>query len=633
MSPDGAPTTILDPLWIKLPDGAALAARVWLPRGARTAPVPAILEFGPQRRRDGSYLRDHRLHAWHAACGFAGVRIDIRGSGDSDGLLEDQNGEAELRDMLAAMAFVANEPWCNGRLGLIADSWSGPTVFRAAAARPAALRAIVAIGARVDRFAEGEFLRGGLATTAGLMWAGELMAMQARPPDAGIVGPRWRELWRTRLDALPLFAATWLAHPSLDRYWRAQTWQAARDPIDTPVLALAEQGDASADAVLRLGRDLRGPFAATIGPPAATTFARSPQPLEALYVAEARGWWDHWLGTTPVAWRDGPALRIACAGDTAVPPRWFAPSERAATGGVRVLHLGAGRLGDSPEPPGVLMALPRQSRPGGAGVFESAPLENAAFVVGTPRVELTVASDSAAGALRARLRVRAGDGRLRHAVETILNLAQRDGPEAPLPLPVGRLVRVAIDFGYAVFALESGDRVELELLTGTWPIALEPPGAGGLAIHLHDGVLRLPVADARLDAVAGPADAGAPSAGAAPRHTVRRIPADRIVTDPRDPDRIRIEHDAGLVHLDETGVTVDVVGTVQLERGRSATAAVATDWRYRATRGGAELDSRTRLRIVAGQGRFDITAAVDARIGDTPVAQREWRVSVARRDA
>ena len=48
----------IDNLWIPMPDGTRLAARVWLPVDAEQYPVPAIAEYIPYRKRDGTAWRD-----------------------------------------------------------------------------------------------------------------------------------------------------------------------------------------------------------------------------------------------------------------------------------------------------------------------------------------------------------------------------------------------------------------------------------------------------------------------------------------------------------------------------------------------------------------------------------------------
>ena len=47
-------TKVVDPVFITLSDGVRLAARIWLPEDAEDGPVPAILEYLPYRREDGT---------------------------------------------------------------------------------------------------------------------------------------------------------------------------------------------------------------------------------------------------------------------------------------------------------------------------------------------------------------------------------------------------------------------------------------------------------------------------------------------------------------------------------------------------------------------------------------------------
>ena len=79
--------TVVRDEWIELSDGCRLFARIVLPVDAVDDPVPAILEFLPYRLTDGTAHRDATHHPYWAGHGFAGVRVDMRGSGNSDGLL------------------------------------------------------------------------------------------------------------------------------------------------------------------------------------------------------------------------------------------------------------------------------------------------------------------------------------------------------------------------------------------------------------------------------------------------------------------------------------------------------------------------------------------------------------------
>jgi len=128
-------------VWIPLADGTRLSARIWRPDGAER--VPAILEYLPYRHRDGTWDRDALTHPWFAAHGYGGVRVDLRGSGESDGLLFDEYARQEQDDALEIIAWIARQPWCSGAVGMMGISWGGFNALQLAALRPPALRAII----------------------------------------------------------------------------------------------------------------------------------------------------------------------------------------------------------------------------------------------------------------------------------------------------------------------------------------------------------------------------------------------------------------------------------------------------------------------------------------------------------
>ncbi len=128
-----------------MPDGTRLAARIWLPEDAEAAPVPAIIEYIPYRKRDFMRLRDESMHPWFAAQGYAAIRIDMRGSGESDGVMPDEYLAQEQQDGVDAIAWIAAQGWCSGKVGIIGKSWGVFTAVQIAALRPPALKAIIPV--------------------------------------------------------------------------------------------------------------------------------------------------------------------------------------------------------------------------------------------------------------------------------------------------------------------------------------------------------------------------------------------------------------------------------------------------------------------------------------------------------
>jgi len=194
---------VIEHALIPLQDGTRLAARIWLPEDAEENPVPAILEYLPYRKRDGTYERDALTHPYLAGHGYAGVRVDLRGTGDSEGLLIDEYAKQEQDDGLDVIAWLAAQPWCSGTVGMMGISWGGFNGLQIAARRPPALKAIVTICSTDDRYADDAHYMGGTLLTAGLQWASFFFATLCLPPDPMLVGDRWRAMWLQRLQNVP----------------------------------------------------------------------------------------------------------------------------------------------------------------------------------------------------------------------------------------------------------------------------------------------------------------------------------------------------------------------------------------------------------------------------------------------
>ena len=96
---------------IILSDGCRLSSRIWMPKNSEIHPVPAILEYLPYRKRDGTVARDCLTHPFIASHGYACVRVDMRGNGDSDGIMEDEYTESELNDGVEVINWLAAQVW------------------------------------------------------------------------------------------------------------------------------------------------------------------------------------------------------------------------------------------------------------------------------------------------------------------------------------------------------------------------------------------------------------------------------------------------------------------------------------------------------------------------------------------
>ena len=331
--------------WIELADGRKLAARLWRPE--TDTPAPAILEYLPYRKRDGTAPRDATTHPVFAAAGYACIRVDIAGTGDSDGVFDDEYSEQELRDGEQVIAWIARQPWCDGNVGMIGISWGGFNGLQLAFRRPPALKAVVTCCSTVDRYADDIHYMGGCLLTDNFNWGAQMLAYQSRPPDPALRDD-WRERWIERIETLPFLAARWLDHPTRDAYWRhgsvCEDWHA----IEAAVLAIGGWADAYVNAPPALAANLSAPAKALIGP-WEHKYPHIARIDPADFHGEVIRWFDRWLKGERNGAEELPAYRVFIGEHDEAPSSLYGPRAGRWVGeaawpspnvGSRTLHLG-----------------------------------------------------------------------------------------------------------------------------------------------------------------------------------------------------------------------------------------------------------------------------------------------------
>jgi putative CocE/NonD family hydrolase len=520
-------------VWITLSDGCRLGARLWLPAGAERQPVPAILEYIPYRKRDGTRSRDEPMHGYFADHGYAAVRVDIRGSGESDGHLADEYLKQEQDDALEVIAWIAAQPWCTGAVGMMGKSWGGFNALQVAARQPPALKAIITVCSTDNRYTDDVHYMGGCVLNDNLWWGSIMLAFQARPLDPEIVGPSWRERWLERIATIPFFPALWLAHQRYDDYWKHGSVCEDFAAIECPVLAIGGWADSYTNAVPRLLEGLQVPRLGIIGP-WGHIYPQDGVPEPAIgFLQEAVRWWDHWLKDRDTGIMREPMLRayledpVSPEGSrTEMPGRWVGeatyPSPNIKS---KRFHLRPdGRLGEpsldradvpvrSPQShgkasgewmaAGVAGEHPTDQRldDGGALVFETPVLEEEISVLGAPTLRLDLSADVPVAQLAARLSDVAPDGRATRVSYQVLNLTHRSGHERPEPLEPGRFYQIGVKLNDCGHRFLPGHRIRLSIGTAYWPIIWPAPYPATLTISTGDSVLELP---ARQSGVVSP---------------------------------------------------------------------------------------------------------------------------------
>lgn len=658
------PVQHIEHQWIPMPDGIRLAARIWIPESAWTTPVPAILEYIPYRKRDGSRQRDDQMHPYFAGHGYACIRVDIRGSGDSEGVLKDEYLQQELDDGVSILEWLERQPWCSGRVGIIGISWGGFNGLQIAALQPPQLKAVISVCSTDDRYADDVHYMGGCLLGDNLSWASTMFAYNSLPPDPAIVGDRWREMWFERLEHSGLWLETWLHHQYRDDYWRHGSICEDFAQVQVPVMAVSGWADGYSNAVFRLLENLPGPRMGLIGP-WSHKYPHIGIPGPAIgFLQEALRWWDKWLKATETGIMDEPMLRAWML--DSMPPstfyhqrygRWVSePAWPPANPQPRSYHLAPYRLIEAAEPgPDAELTLqsplsiglfagkwcsysntpdlPHDQREedGGALTFTSEPLEEPLEILGAPILDLELASSQPVAMIAVRLSDMRPDNKVTRVSYGLLNLTHRNDHGAPEPLDPGERYRIRIQLNGIAQKFPRGHRIRVAVSTSYFPLAWPPPKSTQLKIYTSGSQLTLPVRPARQEAIRFP-DVEMTASGR--KRQLRKGHHDwRVIRElDRDTSTLEVINDNGRYRLEDVDLTIEHSVSewyrYQADDFSSVTGETLTTRSYQRQQWCIKTVTRTQLGC--DQMNFYLDAELDAYEGARRVYSKNWNRIIRR---
>ena len=657
-----------DHFWIPMSDGVRLAARMWRPESSDREPVPAVLEYIPYRKRDLTAVRDSMHHPYIAGHGYACVRVDLRGTGDSEGVLYDEYLEREQQDAEEVLAWLAEQPWCDGDTAMLGLSWGGFAALQVAARRPPSLRTIAISCFTDDRYADDFHYMGGCLLSDNLAEAGTTFAYGTCPPDPAIVGDDWRRMWLERLEANRPWVIEWLHHQHRDEYWRHASVREEYSRVSCPVLASSGWADGYSNAVLRLMEHLDAPVKGLVGP-WSHRYPHMGVPGPAIgYLQEVVRWLDHWTKGTDNGVEQETGLWVWM--QESVPPstsyedrpgRWVHEPDWPSEGiDRRSLPLGNNRINlwgekEAAEPQSLRSPLSvgqfagkwasysappdlpydQREEDGGSLVFDTDPLEERLEILGATRVVLELSVTEPVAMVAARLCDVAPDGSTTRVTYGLLNLTHRDGHESPRALVPGQTYRVEIKLNGVAQAFPAGHRIRLSLSTSYWPLAWPPPRPALTTIHPEGSALVLPVRPTRDDEETNEDPFGV-AEGTTPIPTSRQRQGDHRWTVQRDMANNRftldILKDGGVLRFEDIDLdvsrkaheTYDAVGDdFTSARGRSA-------WTMCFSRGDWHARTETYTALECTEDEFRVHATLDAYESGERIFSRQWTESVPR---
>ena len=641
---------------IVLPDGCRLSARVWMPEDAGANPVPAVLEYIPYRKRDGTLPRDEIMHPYVAGHGYACVRVDMRGCGDSEGLITDEYTEQELQDACDVIAWLARQPWCSGAVGMMGKSWGGFNCLQTAFLQPPALKAVISVCSTTDRFADDIHFRGGCLLGENLGWGAVMLSYSSRPADP-VLRADWRADWLRRLEAEPFLAPRWAAHQARDAYWKHGSICEDYARMQVPVLSIGGWADNYMNTCAALVENVG---AKAIVGPWVHQYPHTAVPGPAIgFLQEAIRWWDHWLKGVDNGVETDPAMRAYVldseppnasprhrAGTWVAEPTWppAGRAERAwalSAGG----HLGGagGKIDVAVKTPQHLGMATGEFFPMGLNAempgdqaaddalsvcFDGKVLDAPLQLLGRAVLRAVVSSDEPLAFLAVRLNDVAPDGSSVRIAHGMLNLCHRDSAEQPAPMVPGEKTGVEIGLDLMGYRLAAGHRLRVAVSTTYWPFVWPSPRAA--TVTLHEGELMLPVHEGGQDWTPPPPEGAQPWAHRVltKGHVARRVERDLIA----GTETLVVEDDLGEVeNLTHGLITAESMAerwTIRPDDPLSAD--VTIRWTQSLRREGWAVRTEAVARMTGTETGLRMEARLTAWDGAVQVFERSWDEIVAR---
>ncbi|ROQ66871.1 hypothetical protein EDD93_1284 [Streptomyces sp. 840.1] len=644
---------------IPLPDGTRLYARIWRP--VTDEPVPALLEYLPYRLSDWTAPRDAQRHPWYAGHGYASVRVDVRGHGNSEGLPGDEYDATELADGVAVIHWLAQQEWCSGRVGMFGISWGGFNSLQIAALAPEPLKAIVTVCSADDRYDNDVHYMGGSVLAVDMhAWAATMLAFVCRPPDPAQVGDAWKDMWLERLEAVDPFIHTWLDHQTRDDYWKHGSVCEDYSAIQANVLAVGGWHDPYRDTVLRLVEHLDpGRVRGLIGPWSHQYPDRGLPPGPGIgFLQETLRWWDQHLKDKDTGVMSEPLLRSwiseshrpATVYET-LPGRWVGdtswPSENVSP--VAYALKGGPQTVDSPQQTGVDAGrffpfgndadLPPDQRDEDAkSVSFEFPVEDAPIeILGRPRVRLRIRMDVPRGQAIARLCDVAPDGSSTLVTRGVLNLAARHGRDRADDWPAGATEDVTFELNGIGHTFPPGHRIRIAISSSYWPWIWPQAGSAGFTLDAGGSIVELPVRRHTEDpAIHFEEPEQSEPLGVVYPATLDEQRPERLVIRDVAKGEWRMEVDPRYggtrVYPDGLEFTEDAVETYTIQERDPLSAHTRSDWTVRLHRPETAWDAQidTRSEISADATHFITSNEVVCKDGGEVVFHRTWEKRIPR---
>lgn len=484
--------------WIPMQDGTRLAGNLFMPDGAEAGKrFASVLEYLPYRSEE-SLATDLQFYSYFVQRGYVMARVDIRGTGQSEGQPPDREySEEEQSDGVRVIEWLSRQPWSNGSVGMMGVSWGGFNSIQLAARHPAALKAIIAVDATDELFHDDVHYIDGMLHADQYELSMDLSEALTRAPDF----PTDSKSLAPRFDNPPWFLL-YLRHQRDGPFWRRASLNPNYNRIQIPVFMIGGFLDQYRDSIPRLFAHVRSPVKALVGPwDHAYPNVASPGP-QIEWRDEAVRWWDHWLNGKQNGVMEEPHLIVYMR-------HWYPPltniraipGEWRSEGGwppvdlkTEMLYLRRDRSlgGNDPSPAehdlgyvasaGVEAGfwwgnLVPDQRPVDAYclTYDSEPIKQPKAILGLPRVLLRASTTARLANWFIRLSDISPDGSATMITGGGLAGAQRESASDPADLEPNRLYTIDVPLHFTSWVFPPGHRMRIAISNSLWPMIWPTP--------------------------------------------------------------------------------------------------------------------------------------------------------------
>jgi len=511
---------VMEEAFIPMADGVRLAADLFKPKGgARGERFPVLLEYLPYRKAE-SRSRDQDLYEYFVRRGYVVARVDIRGTGNSEGkLIPYEYSDIENEDGEAVIDWLSKQRFSTGRVGMFGISWGGFNSIHMAMRNPPALKAIIAVDATDDLYQDDVHFMDGMMHVDSWEMSQDLYNLLPGPPDYRID----EQYFADRFDTRP-WMLTYKREQRYGAFWKRTTLKERYNSIRVPTFVIGGYYDGYRDSVPRMLQHLKAPVKAIMGP-WHHSYPHDAYPKPQIeWRREAVRWFDHWLKDRDTGILDeprfavymrryhppGPVLQEA-PGEWRFEDGWpirrirerpFYPQPNHTLGEAppkSATHVLKNVPSSSIEAGGPVMwfgdVAPDQ-RPTDAWslVYDTDPVEEDFEILGLPRAVLQVSADAPLAQWYVRLCDVAPGGAVTLVASAGQNGAHRESDENPKALEPGREFPLEIELHFTSWTFQKGHRLRMAVHNTHWPMLWPSPYPVTTTLRLGEGTrILLPV--------------------------------------------------------------------------------------------------------------------------------------------